>query len=279
MLRVVVYGILGLAILLLLSLCVPGYVAYKDNQHIEGLKPLAEGIQSSLKAYFENNSSHKYPESISNYESLRKIVNDQRIIFLKDQYETTIRNIHYESKNGKNYFLIIEADITSQSKFILITPGGVTNFTRVAVKVPPDINKITNTQIIRLLTNIDNDLINNNIDHVLDNYSSSAKLNIRQTIYKNGKTEGETNYTNLRSYKKALTETRAKLSISSRKRDDIYIFPNPQKIAVHSDVVEIGKIDGKSYKNKIRELYDIKIIDNHLSIINDTSFAFTYCSD
>lgn len=277
MLRIAVYGgALALVALFLLTLFVPSYLAHKDLQHIKGLTSLSKGIQAALEAYAGSHLFHQYPENIPNYEALRKIVNNQRGFLPAKQSEAAIANIQYESKNGKGYILIIEGDVNSQSRFRLITPEGVSNFTRVSRKVPPDIKKISNMQIIRFLINIDRNLVNKNINGILDNYATSPKLNISHTIYRNGKKDRKTNFINLGSYKETLKEARTKLSSFSRKREDIYIDPNPQSLAVHSDVVEIGEIDGESYKKEIRELYNIKIVDNRLLIINDKSFAFIY---
>lgn len=279
MLRVVVYGILVLAILYMLSIGVPGYLAYKNVQHIEGLTPLAESIQAALEAYADNHPFHQYPENITSYEVLRKIVNKQKDFLPEKQSEAAIASIQYESENGKNYILLIEGDVNLQSRFRLITPEVVTNFTRVSREVPPDIKKVSNMQIIKLLINIDRNLVNKNINGILDNYATSATLNISHTIYRNGQKDKNPNFINLGSYKETLEKTRSKLSSFSRRREDIYINPNPQSLAVHSGVVDIGKIDGKSYKKEIRELYNVKVVDNRLLIINDTSFAFIYYTE
>lgn len=279
MLRVAVYGALALVALFLLTLFVPSYLAHKDVQHIKGLTPLAKGIQAALEAYAGNNPFHQYPENIPNYEALRKIVNKQKDFLPEKQSEAAIANIQYESENGKNYILIIEGDVNLESRFRLITPEVVTYFTRVSRKVPPDIKKVSNMQIIKLLISIDRNLVNKKINGILDNYATSATLNISHTIYRNGKKDKKSNFINLGSYKETLEETRIKLSFFSRKREHIYIDPNPHSLAVHSGAVDTGKIDGKSYKKEIRELYNVKVVDNRLLIINDTSFAFIYYTE
>lgn len=218
-----IIGILfALFILYILATAVPGFLAYRDRGRIVRIPSIAKEIQTALKTYAEKHPARLYPENIPNYEALRMIVSKQGGAIPEKQSEAVIGNIQYESENGNNYILIVEGDVNSENRFFLVTPDGVTKFLRAYSKTSPDIKKITNMQIMKLLTNIDRNLINKEIDGVFDSYAPSAKLNIRHTIIRSGEKDRKICFSDLESYKNSLKETFTRSSSFSRKREDIY---------------------------------------------------------
>ena len=106
------------------SIYLPSYLSYRERKQYEKSIKYSHIIQASLLKHAKNASCRCYPKKIERYDELREIVSQYEHSFPKNFEDSGFKNFAYTSKEGTDFYLVIEIDDESRyrEKFVIITP-------------------------------------------------------------------------------------------------------------------------------------------------------------
>ena len=102
----------------------PGYLAYRDQGKRQYAFTFIETIHASLKIYSDKQPNNLFPEEINSYEVLRQLVIDAGKSIPKNQTDTKIEYLKYETADRKTYILRLNIE-DNVSHFYILYPDGI----------------------------------------------------------------------------------------------------------------------------------------------------------
>jgi hypothetical protein len=254
----------------------PGFLDYRDKLKRQFAFPFIETIHSSLKTYSDIEPNNLFPEEIKSYEMLRQLIIDAGKSIPKNQADTKIDYLLYETTDRKTYILRI--NIKNNDKyFYILYPSGI-----IETYKYDQIDDKNVMELIRTLLYMDQALILRNISAYISNYSSRPIISIKQNFYKglstekNRKKTNSESYENLTAYINFLEKFYSMTLPKSRKRNEISIKKGGPDWELHSSYIEEGTFEGKKYVKEGRTIQTITLSKKAKCIVADKSLASIY---
>lgn len=254
----------------------PGFLAYQDQMKRRSALPFIETIHSALNTYSEKQPNNLFPEEINGYEALRQLVTYEGKSIPKNQNDTTIDHVKYETADRKTYILRFNIKDNDQHFYILY-PGGIIQTYKF-----DELDDKKAMAIIGTLLNMDRALLIKNTSEYVSFYSSDATISIKQIFYKGLRTDKNRkeikseSYEDLASYTSSLEKFYNTTLPKLRKRNEIGIYKNETDWEVHSTYIEEGTLGKKKYIKDGRNIYTITLNKKPISVIDDKSHAFIH---
>ena len=135
--------ILGVLFLLWFAIRWPDYKELRNQRRVDLAESKANTIHDALATYSKRNSEGGYPHHISDYDDLRRIINQYGGLLPENQSDLAFAQIYYCSDDSKSYKMAIKVDLklderfeTALRKFLIITPKGVTRRSKISIPSP-----------------------------------------------------------------------------------------------------------------------------------------------
>jgi hypothetical protein len=254
----------------------PGFLAYQDQKKREIALPFIETIYASLKIYSDKQPENLFPKEINNYGDLSRLVNEAGKYIPKNQNDTKIDYLHYETTDRKNFILSLTIE-SNDMHFFIVYPEGIITITNLA-----SIEYSSAMELIRTLLKMDLALLKRKVPIYLSYYKSYTSINIISKSYKVRRTDknreilSSNSYVDLESYSSSMINFYSRAFPNYRKRDEIFINKEGKYLNLHSSYIEEGIINEEKYLKEGRNIYKMELLKRSPYIGDDKSFYSIY---
>ncbi len=118
----IVVAIIGI----LAAIAVPNFIAYRNKSRVASAVGTGEGIRAAFANYAADSSGNLYPTSISDWATLRSIVNANGGTLKTNSQDLQITSVSFTS-DGSDYTLTMVVNVPDgvTGKTITVTPAGI----------------------------------------------------------------------------------------------------------------------------------------------------------